>query len=117
MRPTDPIKLVSQLLDLPITDCDGKWCGVVDDVEFSGSAGKEARIKALLVGPGAYKGRMPRWLFAATRAVLGDRIVRVPVDRVDSIGSAVELKVTAADLGLNRGDEKVRPWIPRWGAM
>ena len=117
MRATDPIKLVSQLLDLPLTDSNGEWCGVVDDVELVGSAGKEMRIKALLVGPGAYKGRMPAWLFAIASAILGDRIVRVPLEKIDTIGSAVQLKVTSADLGLNRGDEKVRPWIPRWGAL
>lgn len=117
MRATDSIKLVSQLLDLPITDRDGEWCGVVDDVELSGSAGKEMRIKALLVGPGAYEGRMPGWLFAITSAILGDKIVRVPVEKIDTVGSAVQLKVTSADLGLDSGDEKVRPWIPRWGAM
>lgn len=117
MKASDSIKLVSQLLDLPITDRDGEWCGVVDDVELSGSAGKEMRIKALLVGPGAYKGRMPGWLFAITRAILGDRIVRVPVEAIDTIGSAVQLKASSADLHLNQADDKVRPWIPRWGAL
>lgn len=117
MRATDSIKLVSQLLDLPITDRNGEWCGVVDDIELSGSAGREMRIKALLVGPGAYKGRMPTWLFAIARAILGDRVVRVPVEAIDTIGSAVQLKASATDLGLNRADDKVRPWIPRWGAL
>lgn len=117
MRATDPIKLVSQVLDLPITDRNGEWCGVVDDVELSGTAGKEMRIKALLVGPGAYKGRMPGWLFAIISAVLGDRMMRVPVETIDTIGSAVQLKASSAELGLNRADDKVRPWIPRWGAL
>ena len=53
------VKLVSQLLDLPIIDKDERWCGIVDDVELEGAAGKEMRVKALLVGPGAYSGRMP----------------------------------------------------------
>ena len=34
MKPTGPIKLVSQLIDLPLIDRDERWCGVVDDVEF-----------------------------------------------------------------------------------
>ena len=33
MKPSDPIKLVSQLLDLPIVDSEGAYCGVVDDIE------------------------------------------------------------------------------------
>jgi sporulation protein YlmC with PRC-barrel domain len=117
MRTTDRLKLVSQLLDLPITDRDGRWCGVVDDVELAGTAPKETRIKALLVGPGAYEGRMPSWMFALSRAVLGDAIVRVPVGVVDTIGSTVQLNRTAADLGLDSADKKVRRWIPRRGAL
>lgn len=117
MKPDGSIKLVSQLLDLPIQDSEGRWCGIVDDVEFGGGAGKEARIAALLVGPGAYKGRMPSWMFAICRAILGDRINRVPVTQVGTIGTSVKLKSPAAKLGLNRGDEKARRWIPRWGAL
>ena len=117
MKPTAPIKLVAELLDLPIEDKDGRWCGVVDDIELSGSAGKEVCIAALLVGPGAYEGRMPPWLFAISRLVLGDRIVRVPIAEVETIASAVKLKCAGAKLKLGAGDEKVRPWIPRWGAL
>lgn len=117
MKPGASIKLVSQLLDLPILDSDGSWCGIVDDVEFSGSAGKAATIKALLVGPGAYRGRMPPWLFGVSSAILGDTIVRVPIAEVETISTAVQLKHPAAHLGLARGDEKARPWIPRWGAF
>ena len=117
MKPTANIKLVSQLLDLPIVDSDGRWCGVVDDVEFSGTAGKEARLASLLVGPGAYRGRLPRWMFAVTRAILGDRLVHVPAEQVKTIGSAVELKCSAAKLGLARADVELRPWIPKWGVL
>ena len=117
MKPDASMKLVSQLLDLPILDSEGSWCGVVDDIEFSGSAGKDAPIKALLVGPGAYRGRMPPWLFAISSAILGDAIVRVPFGEVETISTAVRLKRPAAALGLARGDEKARPWIPRWGAL
>ena len=61
MTPDGRIKLVSELLDLPLLDMEGKYCGVVDDVEFTGGAGKELKLKALLVGPGAYSGRVPAW--------------------------------------------------------
>jgi sporulation protein YlmC with PRC-barrel domain len=117
MRPTDPIKLVAELLDLPIQDKDGRWCGVVDDVELSGAAGKECRIAALLVGPGAYRGRMPGWLFAVARIVIGDRIVRVPIAEIETIGSSVQLKSAAVKLKLGTGDERARRWIPRRGAL
>lgn len=117
MKADASIKLVSQLLDLPILDSEGSWCGIVDDIEFKGSAGKNALIEALLVGPGAYRGRMPPWLFAVSSAILGEAIVRVPISAVETIGTTVKLKRPAADLGLALGDEKARRWIPRWGAL
>jgi len=113
----DRVKLVSQLLDLPILDKDGRWCGVVDDIEFEGSAGKETRIKALLVGPGAYTGRMPGWMFWLTRKIGGDRMVRVPGAEIAEIGAVVKLKSTAHKLKLGQADDEVRLWIPRWGAL
>ena len=111
------IKLVSQLLDLPIIDKDERWCGIVDDVEFSGGAGKELRVKALLVGPGAYDRRLPSWLFAFVRMIAGDRLVRVPAEEVIEIGSVVKLRCGAEQLKLHEVEDKVRAWIPRRGAM
>ena len=117
MNASGPIKLVSQLLDLPIVDKDKRWCGVVDDVELKGSAGKETRIVALLVGPGAYERRMPRWLFWLVRKIAGDRVTRVPAERIDSIASAVHLNSSADELKLHTVENRVRAWIPRWGAL
>lgn len=117
MRPTDPIKLVAELLDLPIQDKDGRYCGIVDDVELTGSAGKETRLTALLVGPGAYEGRMPRWLFWIAEKIAGNRITRVPIEKVDQIGAIVRLNCTAEQLKLHIVEDKVRAWIPKAGAM
>jgi sporulation protein YlmC with PRC-barrel domain len=117
MKPRDSIKLVAELLDLPIRDKDGRWCGIVDDVELSGSAGKEARIAALLVGPGAYEGRMPAWLYWLVRKIAGDRIARVPIDKVEQIHAAVELNCRAEQLNLHSVEDRVRKWIPRKGAL
>jgi sporulation protein YlmC with PRC-barrel domain len=117
MKPTDPIKLVSQLLDLPLIDKEGKHCGIVDDIAFSGGAGKEARLEALLVGPGAYDGRMPAWAMWLVRKIAGDRITRVPIGEIESIKAAVHLKTTASGLGLDKIENSVGSWIPRKGAM
>lgn len=117
MNLNDPVKLVSQLIDLPIIDRDERWCGIVDDVELDGAAGKPTRVHALLVGPGAYSGRMPAWLFAIVRALAGDRIVRVPAGDITEIGSVVKLGCTAEELGLHKTEDKARSWMPRWGAM
>jgi sporulation protein YlmC with PRC-barrel domain len=117
MKPSDPIKIVSQLLDLAIIDCDGNYSGVVDDVELSGEAGKETRLAALLVGPGAYRARMPGWAMWLVRKTAGDRITRVPIDKVASIDSAVHLKLKADALGLHKSEKTAEKWIPHAGAM
>ena len=74
MTPDSPLQLVSELLDLPLFDVEGKYCGIVDDIEMSGGPGKELKLKALLVGPGAYEGRMPRWAMWLVRRAAGDRL-------------------------------------------
>ena len=117
MSPFDQLKLVSQLLDLPIIDKDERSCGIVDDVELTGSAGKEMWIKALLVGPAAYAGRMPRWLYWVTRKIAGDRVATIPAEQVDEIGAVVKLKAKAETFGLHEVEDKVRAWSPRKGAL
>lgn len=117
MNRDSPLKLVSQLLDLPIIDRDERWCGIVDDVEFEGGPGKEMRLKALLVGPGAYSGRMPGWAFRIVTAIAGKGMVRVPAREIIEIGSVVKLDCTAQKLGLHRSEDRMRSYIPRVGAM
>jgi sporulation protein YlmC with PRC-barrel domain len=117
MTPDGPLKLVSQLLDLPIIDKHERWCGIVDDVELQGSAGKELRVTTLLVGPGAYAGRMPGWMFWIVRKIAGDRMARVPAAEIIEIGAVVKLKCAAEELKLDLVDDRVRAWIPRWGAL
>jgi sporulation protein YlmC with PRC-barrel domain len=114
---SNPVKLVSQLLDLPIVDKDERWCGIVDDVDFEGTPGKEMRVKALLVGPGAYEGRLPGWLYWIVRKTVGTRMVRVPADQIVEIGTVVKLKTRAEELRLHHAENKVRKWIPRVGAL
>lgn len=89
----------------------------MDDVELSGSAGKEMRVKALLVGPGAYEGRMPSWMYWVVQWIAGDRITRVPADQIVEIGAVVKLKSRAEELKLHQVEDRVRRWIPRGGAM
>lgn len=115
MTPDSPIKLVSELLDLPLLDSEGSFCGIVDDVEFAGE--RELKLKALLVGPGAYEGRMPGWMFWLVREIAGDRLTRVPMEMVQTIGPVVKLQCPARDLGLNKSEAAAGRWIPRLGAM
>lgn len=117
MRPDGKIKLVSELLDLPIVDRQGVYWGIVDDVEFSGSKKEGYRTKALLVGPGAYSGRLPRWAMAIVRIVAGDRITRIAWEEIDTIGPAVKLKRAGPALGLGKTEERAARWLPRKGAL
>ena len=117
MTPSSPIKLVSELLDLPLYDVDGKYCGVVDDVELDGEPGKPLKLKALLVGPGAYAGRLPRWAMRVVTLIAGDRLTRVPTDKIRTIDATVHLKCPGRDLGLHRSETAAAKWIPEWGAL
>jgi sporulation protein YlmC with PRC-barrel domain len=112
-----PLKLVSELLDLPLLDSEGKYCGIVDDVEIDGAAGKQAKLKALLVGPGAYKGRLPKWAMWLVAKVAGEAIVRVPIARVKSIAATVKLDCPASELGLDKSERRAMQWIPKGGAL
>ena len=116
MSPDGLIKLVSQLLDLPLLDSDGKYCGIVDDVEFTGAPGKQLQFTALLVGPGAYEGRLPGWAMWLARKIAGKRITRVPVDRIRSIAASVRLDCPGSEVGLLKTERRAAAWIPRWGA-
>ena len=117
MKPGSAIKLVSELLDLPLYDSGGLYCGIVDDVELAGEPGKDLKLKALLVGPGAYSGRLPGWAMWLVQKIAGDRIVRVPIDKVASVGPVVKLKCAGAELGLDRSERRAARWIPHAGAM
>jgi len=117
MKPGSPIKLVSELLDLPLYDSDGKFSGIVDDVELEGAPGKALRLKALLVGPGAYSGRLPQWAMRPVKRIAGERITRVPMDRIRNIHDAVNLDCPGSALGLHKSEKAAARWLPRKGAL
>jgi sporulation protein YlmC with PRC-barrel domain len=117
MKPNGKIKLVSELLDLPLLDSEGKYCGIVDDIELTAGAGKQPELKALLVGPGAYAGRLPRWAMWLVEKVAGDRITRVPTSRIRTISDSVHLNCPGRDIGLNKSEKAASKWIPQRGAL
>ena len=117
MSPDGSLKLISQLLDLPLLDSEGAYCGIVDDVEFAGSSAEGFLIKAMLVGPGAYRGRLPDWAVRLIRFVAGDRIVRVAWEEADTVGAVVRLRRPGKELGLGKTEERLARWIPKKGAM
>jgi sporulation protein YlmC with PRC-barrel domain len=117
MTPASTIKLVSELLDLPLLDSDGKYCGIVDDIELTGAAGRAMNVIALLVGPGAYAGRLPKLMMWLVRTTVGNRIVRVPLAKVRTITSVVHLDCPGSEIGLRKSEARAARWIPRKGAL
>jgi len=117
MKPSDSIKLFGGLLDLPILDKDGRYCGIVDDIELDEKAKGPPTIAYLLVGPGAYRGRLPAWAMRLVAVFAGTRITRVPWDAIAHIDSCVKLTGTADSYELHRCENRARSYIPKWGAM
>jgi hypothetical protein len=72
--------------------------------------GKSLKVKALSVGPGAYRGRLPAWAQAFVKWIAGERVIRVPWNAVLRITSEIKLEKEAAHYGLMvvEGDLKRR---------
>jgi sporulation protein YlmC with PRC-barrel domain len=104
----DTLKLAGEVRDLQIVDSEGLHCGICDDIEFRGKPGEPLTVAGLLVGPGAYKGRLPHWAFALARAIAGDRIVRVPWSAIDRITGRIFLNATGESLGLRRSEDRLQ---------
>jgi sporulation protein YlmC with PRC-barrel domain len=104
MKRDDYLKLVGEVRDLQIIDSDGRRCGIADDIDFEGSAGKPLKVKALLVGPGAYGRRLPRWLSWVIGTLVGKNMARVPWNDVVRITSEIKLARPAQSYGICRKD-------------
>jgi sporulation protein YlmC with PRC-barrel domain len=96
-----------QVLDRQLLDKDGRRCGNVDDLAVEGD-----EVVAILVGPGWWPQRAG-WVGKLAGWIGGGRRVRVPWSEVKGVGAAVELKRAATELGLGRGDDRVRPYVER----
>ncbi|MFY9578921.1 MAG: hypothetical protein WAQ33_06310 [Gaiellaceae bacterium] len=101
-----------QVLDRQLLDKNGRRCGNVDDVAIEGGAGEVPEVVALLVGSGYWAqragliGKLAGWIG-------GGRRVRVDWRDVRKLDSGVELKREATELGLGRGDDRLRPYLDR----
>jgi hypothetical protein len=102
--------LIRAYRDLELLDRDDQRCGVVDDIEMAQSEPGIWELTALLVGPGAWRRRAPRWL---TALLPGEALVRVDAADVASTGSAVRLLKKAEELGLARFEQR---WLRRLDA-
>jgi hypothetical protein len=109
---SEELDLALGVLDHQLLDRDGRRCGNVDDLAIEGGPGEEAEVVAILSGPNVWRNRAGLLGRIAAR-LGGDGRVRVPWTEVDSVKSHVQLKQRAADYGLGRGDDRLRPFIER----
>ena len=91
------------ILDHQLVDGDGVNCGKVDDLELAGLNGDSPEVVEIVVGGNAWRTRGRLGKLAARLA--GDA-VHVPWSEVRSVTSVVKLERTAAELRLDRGDER-----------
>ena len=103
--------LVRDVLDHAVVDVDGVPCGMVDDVELDCEPGRPLEIVALLMGPGSWQRRLPRWAALVARKMIGMRTVKVPWARVVKIGEKIELDAKAAELNLDAADRRLAKWF------
>ncbi|GAO38011.1 hypothetical protein SCH01S_02_00080 [Sphingomonas changbaiensis NBRC 104936] len=111
------VRLLTQVRDLQIIDRDEQDCGIVDDVELEGRPGEGLRVTAILVGPGAYRTRLPRWAMRLVALIAGDHMARVPWGEVAYISSTVQLARPAQDYGLGEAEQRARRLLPQIGGL
>jgi sporulation protein YlmC with PRC-barrel domain len=104
------IKVFSELRDLEIFDCADELCGIADDVEFDG---EPLQVRSLLVGPGAFRRRLPPGVAWLIRRIAGDHVVRVPWSAVAHVTSRITLNDTSEALGLAAADRRLRPLVKK----
>jgi hypothetical protein len=101
------------ILDHQLLDSEGRRCGNVDDLAIEGGPGETPRVVAILVGPG-YWGQRAGWIGRLASWIGGGRRVRVPWEEVAELKSAqVVLRKQAIELGLGRGDDRLRPYLEK----
>jgi hypothetical protein len=109
---TNKVDLGLHVLDRQLLDSEGRRCGNVDDLALEGGPGETLEVVAILSGPGVWReragviGRLAAWLGGGGR-------VRIPWSEVAELNAHVKLKQRAEELGLGRGDDRLRPYIAK----
>lgn len=109
---SDTTDLGLHVLDHQLLDSDGRRCGNADDLALEGGPGEKLEVVAILSGPHVWRaragviGRIAAWIGRGGS-------VRVPWEDVEKIVSHVKLRKPAAELGLGRGDDRLRPFLEK----
>ena len=99
------------ILDHQLLDSEGRRCGNVDDLELEGVREGNPRVVAILSGPPAWRGRGRLGRLAAW--IARGELVRIPWEEVAAVQAHVELRKTATELGLGKGDDRFRPFVKK----
>jgi sporulation protein YlmC with PRC-barrel domain len=110
MSDVTEVDIALGILDHQLVDGDGQNCGKVDDLEISGVGGDSPEVAEILVGGNAWRSRGRLGRLAAR---LSGNAVHVPWSEVESVSSVVSLRRPAAELRLNRGDERWASFVRR----
>ena len=109
---SDEIEIGLRVLDRQLLDKDGRRCGNVDDLAIEGGVGDVPEVTHLLVGPGYWPQRAG-WVGRLAGWIGGGRRVRVDWSDVEKLDCGVGLAKSATELGLGRGDDRLRPYIEK----
>jgi sporulation protein YlmC with PRC-barrel domain len=105
------VNLGLRLLDDQLFDSDEHRCGRVDDIQLKGAPGKRTEVSALLVGPGAWTGRLRRPFDYAVDALGPDYMHCIPWSEVARVGTSVGLSKPARELGLESAEGDNVQWV------
>jgi hypothetical protein len=109
---SETIDLGLLLVDHQLLDAEERRCGNVDELALEGGPGEKLEVVAIYSGPGAFRhraglvGRLAAWLG-------GGETVRIPWEEVAEVAAHVKLRKRAGELGLGRGDDRLRPYIEK----
>ena len=109
---SDTIDLGLRVLDHQLLDSEERRCGNVDDLALEGGPGEKLEVVAILSGPDVWRARAG--LVGRVAAWIGrGGSVRVPWEEVAGVRSHVKLRKRADELGLGKGDDRLRPFISK----
>jgi sporulation protein YlmC with PRC-barrel domain len=109
---SDTVDIGLHLVDHQLLDSEGRRCGNVDDLALEGNPGEPLEVVALLSGPGVW-GQRAGWLGRFFGWLGGGDVVRIPWEDVETVAAHVKLGKRASELGLGRGDDRLRPLLDR----
>jgi hypothetical protein len=106
------VNLALHVLDDQLTDVEDDRFGRVDDIELTAGPGEPAEVAALLVGPGAWRWRVPRRFARLMSGLTPNVIRRLPWDLVDAFGvGEIHLRKPMREMGIGTDVSINAAWL------